>query len=371
MDATTEIVQFTGDIAKPSAAVVGKRFLLAAAAAMFLGAAVWGGWYWSTTGRFIESTSDAYVGGEVTVLSSRVAGFIETIAILDNQFVKAGDLLVKIEDRDYRAQLARAEATIAVQRATLANLEANRRLQQAIIEQASADIAAAVAEVNRTKYDYDRYRTLNNDRFASQQQFEQADAAYAKARAAETKARAALDAAERQLDVIDTQKQQAQAALDQAMADRDLAQLNLGWTEIRSPMDGFVGNRSARAGAYATVGAQLLAIVPAHGLWVDANFEEGQLAHIHAGQPVEVVADVLPGVKFHGRVLSFAPATGAQFSVIPPDNATGNFTKIIQRVPLRIELEDVAAELGKLRPGLSVVARVDTRPNVASREAAQ
>jgi membrane fusion protein (multidrug efflux system) len=185
------------------------------------------------------------------------------------------------------------------------------------------------------------------------------------------KARAALDAAQRQLDVIDTQKQQAQAALDQATADRDLAQLNLGWTEIRSPMDGFVGNRSARAGAYASVGAQLLAIVPAHGLWVDANFEEGQLAHIHGGQPVEVVADVLPGVKFHGRVFSFAPATGAQFSVIPPDNATGNFTKIIQRVPLRIELEDVAAELGKLRPGLSVVARVDTRPNVATREAAQ
>jgi membrane fusion protein, multidrug efflux system len=370
MDAKTQIEYLPGDLAKRQTVSSWSRLLLVViAAAVFIGAAIWLGWSWWTSVEFIESTDDAYVGGEVTTLSSRVAGFIETIAILDNQRVKAGDLLVKIEDRDYRAQLARAVASVAAQQATLANLDANRRLQEAVIAQASADIAAAGAELTRTKYDLDRYRTLSNDRFASQQQFEQADAAHEKARAADLKTRAALDAATRQLDVIDTQKQQTQAALDQATADRDLSQLNLGWTEIRSPIDGVVGNRSARAGAYATIGATLLSIVPAHGLWVDANFEERQLARIHEGDPAEVIADVLPGVIFHGHVISFAPATGAQFSVIPPENATGNFTKVIQRVPVRIQLDDNAAELGRLRPGLSVVVHVDGRPRTGTSEA--
>jgi membrane fusion protein, multidrug efflux system len=146
------------------------------------------------------------------------------------------------------------------------------------------------------------------------------------------------------------------------MAERDLATLNLAYTELRAPIDGVVGNRSARAGAYATVGAQLLAIVPARGLWVDANFKESQLAGMREGQITRIVADVLPGIRFKGRVGSPAPATGAQFSVIPPENATGNFTKIVQRVPVRILLEDQASELGKLRPGLSVVVQVDERP---------
>ena len=328
-------------------------------------------WYWQTTVRFMESTDDAYVGGEVTTLSAKVAGFIQTVTVADNQSVKTGDLLLKLENRDYRAQLARAEASVAAQRSALANIDANRRMHKAVIEQASAAVAGAAAELARAKYDFDRYRTLSTDQFASRQRFEQADADHEKARAAERRARAALDAAERQLDVIATQKQQTQAALDQALAERDLALLNLAYTEVRSPIDGVVGNRSARAGAYATVGAQLLAIVPARGLWVDANFKESQLARIRAGQPVEVVADVLPGVSFRGRVASLAPATGAQFSVIPPENATGNFTKIVQRVPVRIELEDDGAELSKLRPGLSVAVRVDGRHDGAVREARQ
>jgi membrane fusion protein, multidrug efflux system len=178
-----------------------------------------------------------------------------------------------------------------------------------------------------------------------------------------------LDAAERELNVIDAEKQQSQAALDQAAADRDLAQINLDYTEIRAPIDGVVGNRSARAGAYATVGSQLLAVVPVSALWVDANFKESQLARLREGQPAEVVADALPGVSFRGRVASLAPATGAQFSIIPPENATGNFTKIVQRVPVRIRLEGDAAEFGRLRPGLSVVVHVDGRPSVIPTEA--
>jgi membrane fusion protein (multidrug efflux system) len=369
MAGTTRVVHIPGDTARRSHGVSGKRLLLAVAGAAFAGAVAWLGWYWWTTGRFIESTDDAYIGGEVTTLSSRVAGFIEKVAVVDNQPVKAGDLLVKIDDRDYRAQLAHARASVAVQQATLANLNAKRHLQEAVIEQASADIAATTAELARAKCDVDRYRTLSNERFASLQRFQQADADYEKARAADRKARAALDAAERRLGVIDAETQQTQAALDQAAADRDLARLNLSYTEIRAPIDGVVGNRSARAGAYATVGGQLMAIVPASALWVDANFKESQLARVRAGQPAEVIADALPGVSFHGRVASLAPATGAQFSIIPPENATGNFTKIVQRVPVRIWLEDGDAEFDRLRPGLSVVVHVDGRPDVIPREA--
>ena len=369
MAGTTRVVHVPDDIVSRSQGVVGKHLLLAVAGAAFVSAAAWFGWYWWTTGRFVESTDDAYIGAEVTLLSSRVAGFIERVAVVDNGSVKTGDLLVKIDDRDYRAQLAHAEASVAIQQATLANLAAKRHLQEAAIEEASSDIAATTAEVIRAKSDVDRYRTLSDNRFASVQRFQQADADYEKAQAAARKARAVLDAAERELNVIDAEKQQSQAALDQAAADRDLARLNLDYTEIRAPIDGVVGNRSARAGAYATVGSQLLAVVPVSALWVDANFKESQLARLREGQPAEVVADALPGVSFRGRVASLAPATGAQFSIIPPENATGNFTKIVQRVPVRIRLEGDAAEFGRLRPGLSVVVHVDGRPSVIPTEA--
>ena len=369
MHGVVGITEQTGGARWRSLRQTAKRLGLIAAVLGVLTAGGWYGYTWWTLGRFMETTDDAYVGGEVTTIASKVAGFIDTIPVTDNQEVRAGDLLVKLDDRDYRAQLARAEANVAAQEAALANREATRRLQSAVVEQTSAEIAATTAEVTRSQYDLVRYRTLSADRFASIQRFEQADADYKKAIAAERKAQAALQAAQRQLDVIDSEKRQIEAALAQAKAERDLASLNLGYTEIRSPIDGVVGNRSARAGAYATVGAQLLSIVPAHGLWVDANFKESQLAQMSVGQKVEITADVLPGTRFHGRVASLAPATGAQFSVIPPENATGNFTKIVQRVPVRIVLEDDAAELGTLRPGLSVVARVDERGHRDVREA--
>jgi membrane fusion protein (multidrug efflux system) len=283
------------------------------------------------------------------------------VAVTDNQAVHAGDLLVRLDDRDYRAALAKAAAAVAGQQATLANLDANRRLQEAMVGQAEAELAATAAEIDRARYDVDRYRALARDQFASAQRFQQADADHKKALAADQRARAALEAARRRLDVIDTQKQQTEADLAGAIADRETARLNLGYTELRAPIDGTVGNRGARTGAFATVGAQLLSIVPANGLWVDANFKESQLAGLHAGLPATIAADVLPGQVFHGHVASLAPATGAQFSVLPPENATGNFTKIVQRVPVRIRLDGDAARLGALRPGLSVTADVDER----------
>ena len=340
----------------------GKHALLLGAALLVAAGATWAGHQWWTTGRFIESTDDAYVGGDVTVVAPKVAGFITNVAVADNQSVHAGDLLVKLDDRDYRAALAKADASVAGQRATLANLDANRRLQDAVIAQAQAELGTTGAEIARTRADIERYRSLSQNQFASVQRFQQAEADYHKALAADQKARAALDAAKRRQDVIDTEKQQTDAALAGALADQDTARLNLGYTELRAPIDGMVGNRSARPGAFATIATQLVSIVPARGLWIDANFKESQLSEMRPGLAATVRADVLPGQVFHGRVVSLAPATGAQFSVLPAENATGNFTKIVQRVPVRIELDGDGSLLGRLRPGLSVTASVDSRP---------
>ncbi len=264
---------------------------LAAAALLLAAAGTWYGHDWWTVGRFIVSTDDAYVGGDITVIAPKVAGFIAEVAVTDNQAVHAGDLLVKLDDRDYKAALARATAAVAGQQATLANLDARRQLQQAMIAQARAELAATAAEIVRAKYDVDRYRSLIQGQYASLQRFQQADADYKKATAADQKARAAVTAAERELDVIDTQKQQTQADLAAAIADRDTAQLNLSYTELRAPIDGVIGNRSARRGAFAPVGAQLISLVPAEGLWIDANFKESQLASM---QPGLAVADRRP-----------------------------------------------------------------------------
>ena len=331
-------------------------------AILLVGAAsAWYGQHWWTVGRFIESTDDAYVGGDVTTMASKVPGYIDEVLVKDNQVVRAGDVLIRLDDRDYRTALARADAVVAGQRATLANLDATRRLQAAIIRQAVAGIAAADAEIIRARDDQARFQTLSRTAAASIQAFQKADADYKQAIAGGEKASAIVDAAQQQLAVIDTQKQQTQAALDAALADQATSRLNLGYTELRAPFDGVVGNRSARAGAYTGVGTQLIAIVPASGLWIDANFKENQLARMHAGQEATIQADVLADVTFKGHVASLAPATGAQFSVLPPENATGNFTKIVQRVPVRILLDGDASALGRLRPGLSVVASVDLR----------
>jgi membrane fusion protein, multidrug efflux system len=340
-----------------------KRAMIAAAAALTCLGVAKVSYDWWTVGRFIESTDDAYIGGDVTVIAPKVAGFISTVAVGDNQRVRAGDLLVKLDDRDYVAGLARAEAAVAIQRAALTNLEATRRLQEAVVAQARANIAAADAEVLRTGDDQARFTGLLKQRAVSVQETQKADADYKEALAIAERSRAGLVAAERQLEVIDTQKQQVLAALAQAKAERDLASLNVSYTELCAPIDGVVGNRSARVGAYAMAGAQLISLVPARGLWIDANFKESQLARICAGAVATVKVDSIPGEVFRGRVASVAPATGAQFSVLPPENATGNFTKIVQRVAVRIMLDDESAALGQLRPGLSVIARVNSKAN--------
>lgn len=342
------------------------KFPIKKAAAMVVGVvlAIGAGMWlreWWTTGRFIETTDDAFVEADITTVSSKVPGFVVKIAVSDNEAVRAGDLLVVIEDRDYRARLAKAAATVDAQEAMLSRLDASAALQEAVISQARAKTQASRAEEARAKADQTRAKGLVGRRVISEQDFEQYDATAEKADAEDEAAAAALVAAERQLDVIRSQRREAEAALAQARASEDLAKLDLGYTEIRSPIDGVVGSKHVQIGDYATTGEQLMSVVPSSGLYVDANFKESQIAEMRPGQVASIEADVLKGVVFHGRVQSLAPATGAQFSLLPAENATGNFTKIVQRVPIRIRLEGEAAELGKLRPGLSVVARVDVR----------
>jgi membrane fusion protein, multidrug efflux system len=340
---------------------VGRRLALALLGLIAVGGAAWYGWDWWRVGRFVETTDDAYVGGNVTTLSPHVAGFVAKILVGDNQFVRAGQLLIDLDDRDYQARLAHAEAVVWHQSAALANLHAKYALQQSTIREAEADLVAKQAEAGFAHQDAVRYHTLAVSSFGSLQNYQKAFAADQKAAATVRAGAAAIDAARQQLAVLDTEITATEASLAQAEADRRSAQLDLAYTRIRSPIDGYIGDRAAQIGAYATVGDALLSIVPAHGLWVDANFKEDELARMRPGEPATIVADVLPGRSFSGRVLSLAPATGAVFSVIPPQNATGNFTKIVQRVPVRIAVADGEATLGLLRPGLSTTVSVDTR----------
>jgi membrane fusion protein (multidrug efflux system) len=321
------------------------------------------GRYWWTTGRFIETTDDAYAGGDVTPVSPHVAGFVAQILISDNQHVRAGQLLIRLDPRDFEAALDHGRAVATERRAALAGLKAKCVLQRAMVRQAEADLKAKLAQATFAQEDAVRYRDLAKTRFGTIQNAERTFALDEAAKSAAQAAGAGLTAARQQLSVLNAQIAEARAGVAQAKADLETARLNLGYTEIRSPIDGYVGNRAARVGAFVASGAYLLSVSPAHGLWIDANFKENQLARMRPGQPATVVADVLPRKVFHGHVESVAPGTGAIFSVIPPENATGNFTKIVQRVPVRIALDKDDATLGGLRPGLSATVSVDTRPD--------
>jgi len=322
---------------------------------------------WWKVGRFIETTDDAYVGGDVTVISPHVSGYIAKILVNDNELVRAGQPLLMLENRDFTAVLDASSALIAERKASLDRLLAQRDLEQVLVGKAEADLAAKNAAAEFGVLDAERYRLLALTQAGSQQNAQRSHASLQEARSAVAAAKASLLAAKQMLVVIGAQFVESKASLAQAEAQQRTATLNSSYTEIRSPIDGYVADRSAHPGSYVTAGTQLLSVVPATGLWVEANFKEDQLRDMKPGELVEVVADVTRKKIFHGRVQSIAPATGSVFSVIPPQNATGNFTKIVQRVPVRIKLDDDAATLGVLRPGLSTVVQVDTRPDRGGR----
>ncbi|HTI00470.1 MAG TPA: HlyD family secretion protein [Acidisoma sp.] len=338
-----------------------RRLALGLLALAAIGGGAWYGDQWWRVGRFVMSTDDAYVGGDVTPISPHVSGFVSAVLVRDNQFVPAGQPLLRIDPADFEAALGHAEAVLAERQAAVSTLVAQQQLQRSVLAEAGADLAARKAEAVFAAADARRYQTLAHTEAGSRQDAERAMAAVQSAQAEVAAAEAKQAAANQQLALIETQIAGAEATIRQAEADLRTARLNRSYTEIDAPIAGYVGDRSAQLGAYVTAGTNLLSLVPAEGLWVDANFKEDDLARMQPGEPAQIVADILPGRIFHGHVGSLAPATGAVFSVIPPQNATGNFTKIVQRVPVRILLDDADARLGLLRAGLSVTVSVDTR----------
>ncbi|MFW7269964.1 HlyD family secretion protein [Gluconacetobacter sp. Hr-1-5] len=346
----------------PAASKSGKkrRVIMALLCVAVLGGVAFGVHWW-TVGRFLEATDDAYVGGDTTPISPHVSGFVARILIKDNQFVQAGQTLLILDDRDYQAAADKARAALQEKEATLGVLLARKARLVIAVTQIAAELEGRLARAIYTSQNSTRYRGLAARSASPVQGAQQALSEDRIAKASVDATKAALAGARQELTVIDAQIVEARASIGQAEADLRQARLNVSYTTIRAPIDGYIGNRAAQTGAYVSSGTYLLSVVPSHGLWIDANFKEDQLTNMKLGQPAEVEADVLPGHRFHGHVLSLAPGTGAIFSVIPPENATGNFTKIVQRVPVRILLDGEDATLGKIRPGLSTEVTVDTK----------
>lgn len=350
-----------------------RRRLVAGVGVAVLGLLAYGS-YWYVIGRFMESTDDAYVRADWVSVSARVPGYVAEVLVADDQAVQAGQVLMRVQDRDYqahrdqaRAERDQADAALAARRAGLTVATAQVGRQRVAIVQAQAGLAAALAERQRSGLDLQRYQSLVNDHAATTQRLETAQASALQAGAKEQAARAALaeqqsllQIAEAQVQVSTAQVAEASAGLNAAEARLALAEQDQGDTLVRSPIDGVVGQRRVRAGQYLVPGQPLLAVVPLGQVYVVANFKETQLARMHPGQPVEVSVDSDTGQRLQGKVASFSPGSGSVFALLPSDNATGNFTKIVQRFPVRILLEPHAKNM-RILPGMSVVATVDTR----------
>jgi membrane fusion protein (multidrug efflux system) len=318
--------------------------------------------YW-TVSRFLESTDDAYVKADYTTIAPKVSGYIADVLVEDNEPVKAGQLLARIDERDFRTALDQATADVATAEAAIRNLDAQIVLQNSVIDQQKADIAATEASLKFAHQDNVRYQDLMKTGYGTVQRAQQTDAALRERVAQLDRAHAGLVAAQNKVEVLSTERTKAEAQRDHARAVEHQAELNLSYTVISAPVDGTVGARSLRVGQYVEAGTQLMAVVPLSAAYIVANFKETQLAHVWGGEPVEVEIDGYSSVTLTGHVDSLAPASGLEFALLPPDNATGNFTKIVQRIPVKIVL-DGSALTGRLRPGMSVEPVIDTKATV-------
>ena len=336
--------------------------LLAAGLIVILFTTQWNRW----VGLSIRQvTDDAYVRGDITPLSAQVPGYVRRVLVDDFQRVKQGELLVEIEDDDYRARVAQAEADLLGAGAAIENLKAQKAAQHAQVAEAEGAIAATRADVERTRLEAARQRTLLATTFGTRQKVEQADAEAQRFAATLARNQAALDAQRRQLAVLDTQESQLRADVKAKQAMLDLAKINLGYTRIVAPVDGMVSERGVREGQYVHSATQVITVVPLDNVWVVGNYKETQLTHVAIGQNAEIRVDTFPGVVANATVDSIAPASGAQFSLLPPDNATGNFTKVVQRIPVKLRIGPNNPLAGRLRPGMSVIATIltDTTPS--------
>ncbi|PKH24489.1 efflux transporter periplasmic adaptor subunit [Enterobacterales bacterium CwR94] len=336
----------------------GKRHLLLSALLLFLllvAAAIW-----LAMQHHHRRTDDAWITADYTLVAPRVAGYVQRIYVTDNQSVKAGELLAEIDDSDYRVALESALASLAQSSAKKGAALAQLEQQQAIIDQSVASVAASEATLNYAGQNADRYRRLLQSGTATADEQQKANASQREASANVQKNRAAVVAARKQVGILAASVRQAEADQAVAQAAVDKAKLNVAWTKITAPVDGVIGQRALRQGAWVSAGTRLLAVVPLQHSYVTANFLETQLPDVSIGQPVNIRVDALPGYAFSGHIDSIAPATGATFSAIAADNATGNFTKIVQRLPVKITLDPGQKGLDKLRVGMSVVPEIQT-----------
>ncbi len=338
-----------------------KNIRLSVAIVLTVLALLIGGGYWWQVGQYQESTDNAYVQSDIIYISAKQSGFAQAGWIQDNQFVREGEVLARIDDTDFQLDLAEAKAAVAAASAGIDQLEAQRYLQESVITAGESSVAAAQAERQLAAAELKRARELHRKKFASQDDLDNAITDNERKRAVLAETQAKLESSRRQLTVLDTQLQEAKATLAQAKARQDQAQQALSETIVRAPRDGIIGQRQVKDGQLIKAGQVLFGLVAADTVWVTANFKETQIAHMTRGQPVSLEIDAFPGQPVTGYIDSLWPASGAKFSLLPPENATGNFTKIVQRIPVKIAIPADQVLAGKLRAGMSVVASLNTQ----------
>ncbi len=338
-----------------------RKLLMTGAAVAALAGAAWYGWNYWTVGQYLVSTDDAYVKADNTTIAPKVSGYLREVLVGDNERVKTGQVLARIDERDFQVALDQAKSDVAAANATIASKQAQLSVQQAVIDAAKATIDVDKATVTFAGQENKRYTDLAATGFGSVQNAQQAQSRNAGAQAAIQRDTANLASALKQVDLLKAEIAQANAALAHAQAVRSQAELNLGYTTIVAPIDGIVGNRTLRVGQYVQAGTQLMSVVPISGAYVVANFKETQLTDVREGQAVDIAVDMFPGQLVHGHVNSIAPASGQEFALLPPDNATGNFTKVVQRIPVKITLERDNGAAIELRPGMSVIPTIETK----------
>jgi membrane fusion protein (multidrug efflux system) len=314
--------------------------------------------------RVDQTTADAYVKGDLTPLSAKVDGYVRRVPVNDYERVKAGELLVEIEDDDYKARVAQAEADVTGAEAAIENIKSRKAQQRAQIADAESAIVATQADVERSRLEETRQRDLLASTYGTRQRLEQATADEKRFAAILARGRADLEVQRHQMAVLDSQELQLRADLKSKQALLTLAKITLGYTRIVAPVAGRLGERGVREGQYVRAGVQVNSVVPLDTVWVVANYKETQLTRVMIGQRATVTVDTFPGAVVTGYVQSISPASGSQFSLLPPDNATGNFTKVVQRIPVKIVLDQNHPLAGRLLPGMSVIATIhtDTRP---------
>ena len=338
-----------------------RSFMLPIIALALLGGGAWYGYEYWTNGRFMISTDDAYVQADMAFVSPKISGYVDQVKVSENQVVKAGDPLLTVDDGDYKIALAQAEAQIATLGKTLDRIDAQTEAARASLKQAQAQKTADQSAAENAARVQQRASQLLKSHVGTQAQLDDAQTALDQANAALVGADAQIAAAQANIGVLQAQRAESASTLASLELARDKAQRDLSFTVLKAPYDGVVGNRSVEQGDLVSPGQKLAVIVPMDKLYIVANFKETQLARLVPGEKVKISVDAMNGQDFEGTVSSLAPASGAVFSLLPPENATGNFTKVVQRVPVRIDVPADVLKTGKLRAGLSVIVDVDSR----------